>query len=458
MRWTTRNHRRHWARDVARVTALVAADLGTAVSVGGLLRGVGLSGLLGGWPFPVACLLALTITGAYGPPRRRHDAGRLLGAVVIAALMLLYPHVWEEPAATVATRLAALVVTFTPALVLSRAVVDAVIDRVPGVMPGRLVVVSSGSSDWADPAWFAHSEGGADPQFRVIATVSANGGSAGHALSQLGWVIDVTRADTVVIAGPLSDRDFSFVVDTALASGCRLLAAPRTARIAGVAPRAVWERGTALIELTAPTVQAWYLTAKRVMDVCLSGLALVVLSPLFAIITVLVRLESRGPAIFAHWRLGARGRKFPCYKFRSMRPHAEQILRANPPLYRLYVDNNYKLPPQLDPRLTRIGVVLRKYSLDELPQLFNVFLGHMSVVGPRPIVIEELSQYGQGAPLLLSRKPGLTGHWAANGRSDIGYPQRADMELAYARQWSLAQDVALILRTIPVVARGDGAH
>src|SRR5919197_537417 len=89
MRWTTRNHRRHWARDVARVTALVAADLGTAVSVGGLLRGVGLSGLLGGWPFPVACLLALTITGAYGPPRRRHDAGRLLGAVVIAALMRL---------------------------------------------------------------------------------------------------------------------------------------------------------------------------------------------------------------------------------------------------------------------------------------------------------------------------------------------------------------------------------
>jgi exopolysaccharide production protein ExoY len=474
--WARGNHRRHWVRDLGRLVVLAASDLGTVAAVGALIRGLSDHGLLGeglrerlnvlvgagtlgGWHFPVAMLLALAIARAYGPRRQRHDVGRILGAVAVAALMMVYPQAWEQSVPVAALRLAAVIATFTPALVLSRSAVEAAIGRLaPSVTPSRLVVVSAGATDWADPATFAHRNGGAHPRFRVVATVSTNGGSPDHALSQLAWVIDQTRADTVVMAGPLSDRDFAFVVDTALANGCRLLAAPRTTRIAGVAPRAVWERGTALVELTAPTLQAWYLAAKRVMDICCSGLALVVLSPVLAGIAALVKLESRGPAIFAHRRLGAQGRTFPCYKFRSMRPHAERVLRANAQLYRLYVDNNYKLPPHLDPRLTRIGVVLRKFSLDELPQLFNVLLGHMSVVGPRPIVIEELSHYGQRAPLLLSRKPGLTGNWAANGRSDVGYPDRANMEIAYTRQWSLVHDVGLILRTFPVVARGSGAH
>jgi lipopolysaccharide/colanic/teichoic acid biosynthesis glycosyltransferase len=465
--WATRNRWRHWARDVGRVALLAVSDFGTVVAVGALIRSIGgyavlgdgLSALLGRWQFPIGFLLALTIAGAYGPRQRRHDAGRILGAVAVASLMMLYPETWHQTLAVAARQLAAAIATFAPVLVLSRAVAEAVVERLaPAVAPSRVVVVSSGASDWTDPAIFAHRKGGARPWFRVVATVSTHGGAPGRALSQLAWAIDETRADTVLIAGPLSDRDFGFVVDTVLTSGCRLVAAPRGARIAGVEPRAVWERGTALVELTAPTRQAWHLVAKRVVDICVSGSALVVLSPVFALIAALVRLESRGPAFFAHWRLGAGGRMFPCYKFRSMRPNADALLRATPHLYRLYVDNNYKLPPHLDPRLTRIGRLLRKFSLDEFPQLLNVFLGHMSLVGPRPIVIEELSQYGPEALLLLSRKPGLTGNWAANGRSDVGYPARADMELAYARQWSLVHDVALMLRTIPVVARGSGAH
>jgi hypothetical protein len=255
LRWATENRRRHWTRDVGRMVALGSSDLGALVSVAALLRAVsdyavlgdGLSGLLslliapgilGGWQFAVACLLALAITGAYGPRHGRRDTGRVLGAVAIAALMVLYPYVWEQPAA--AARLAAVIAMFTPGLLLSRAVVEAVIASVvPGVTQSRLVVVSSGSNDWIDPAIFAHRNGGADPRFRVIATVGTNGGSPRRALSELPWVIDGTRADTVLIAGPLTDLDFAFVADTALASGCRLLAAPRTTRIAGVESRAV---------------------------------------------------------------------------------------------------------------------------------------------------------------------------------------------------------------------------
>ncbi len=370
--------------------------------------------------------------------------------------MMLYPQLWERSADAVAMRLATVIAGFTPALLLSRTLTEKLISRVvPSLVPSRVVLVSGGASDWIDPALLGS---GPDARFHIVATVATNRGSPRRALRELPRVIDDTGADSILIAGPLADRDFAFVVDTALASGCRLLAAPRTARVAGVDPRVVWEEGASLVELTAPALHAWHLAAKRVLDVCLSALALVLLSPVFAILAVLVKLESQGPAIFGHWRLGAGGRMFRCYKFRSMRQHAEQVLQIDPHLYQLYVDNNYKLPPHLDPRLTGIGTVLRKYSLDELPQLFNVLVGDMSLVGPRPIVADELDHYGGTAALLLSRKPGLTSNWAINGRSDVSYPQRADLELAYLRQWSLRNDVRIMLRTVQAVALKRGAY
>ena len=473
LHWASRNRRRHWARDVVRTLLLGMSDLGTVVSVRALIQvvqdravlsdrlGVLLSalippGTLGGWQFAVACLLALTITGAYGRRGRGRDQGRIIGAVAVAALMMLYPQLWARSADAVAMRLATVIAGFTPALLLSRTLTEKLIRRVvPSLVPSRVVLVSGGASDWIDPAMLGS---GPDARFHIVAAGATNRGSRTPVLRELPRVIDDTGADSILIAGPLADRDFAFVADTALASGCRLLAASRTARVARVDPRAVWEEGASLVELTAPTLHAWHLAAKRVLDVSLSALALVLLSPVFAILAVLVKLESRGPPIFGHWRLGAGGRMFRCYKFRSMRQHAEQVLQIDPHLYQLYVDNNYKLPPHLDPRLTGIGTVLRKYSLDELPQLFNVLLGDMSLVGPRPIVADELDHYGGTAALLLSRKPGLTSNWAINGRSDVSYPQRADLELAYLRQWSLRNDVRIMLRTVQAVALKRGAY
>lgn len=453
--WAAKNRGRHWAQDVARTVLVAMVDLGTVFVVRELVWAV--RGTLEGWRFPVALIFALAITGGYGPRRRRLEGGRVFAAVAAAAAMLLYRDMWEHVAA--AWQLVAVVAAVGPALSLSRALGDALFAwAAPGVSPNRVVVVASSSSAWSDPSPVVRRNSAAEARRGVVATVAANAREASHGLGRLPWVINETRADTVLITGPLSERDFAFVTDTALASGCRLLAEPRTARVPGVEPRPVWEDGAALVELTAPTHQACYLTAKRMVDVCLSSLALLVLSPLLAVIAALVKLESPGPAIFGHQRLGAQGRLFRCYKFRSMRRDAEQVLRADPQLYQLYVDNGYKLPAHLDPRLTRVGRVLRKCSLDEIPQLFNVLIGDMSLVGPRPIVVEELSQYPKTASLFLSRKPGITGNWAAHGRSDIGYPDRADVELSYARQWSLLHDLELILRTIPAVAQRRGAH
>jgi lipopolysaccharide/colanic/teichoic acid biosynthesis glycosyltransferase len=140
-----------------------------------------------------------------------------------------------------------------------------------------------------------------------------------------------------------------------------------------------------------------------------------------------------------------------------MRKDAEASLRGDPELYREYVENNFKLSDDRDPRLTRVGRWLRRTSLDELPQLLNVFVGDMSLVGPRPIVPEELERYGHGAAVFLSLKPGMTGAWQVNGRSTIGYPARADIELEYVRNWSLGRDLWILLTTIPAVLRMRGA-
>jgi lipopolysaccharide/colanic/teichoic acid biosynthesis glycosyltransferase len=228
--------------------------------------------------------------------------------------------------------------------------------------------------------------------------------------------------------------------------------------VAGVHPTTVWRSGQLLVELTRPALKGRQLFAKRVVDLTGSAIGLILLAPLFAVIWAAIRLESRGPTVFGHPRLGLNGQVFRCLKFRSMHADAEARLRSDPALYFEYVRNNYKLSERQDARLTGVGRLLRKTSLDELPQLINVFRGQMSLVGPRPIVPEELNQYGHGAAVFLSLKPGMTGAWAANGRSQVNYPDRADMELDYVRNWSLGLDLWILLRTFPAVVARRGAH
>jgi lipopolysaccharide/colanic/teichoic acid biosynthesis glycosyltransferase len=142
-----------------------------------------------------------------------------------------------------------------------------------------------------------------------------------------------------------------------------------------------------------------------------------------------------------------------------MRRDAEQVLKADPDLYRKYIANNYKLPKGKDPRITFIGRILRELSLDEIPQLLNVLKGEMSLVGPRPVVPAEIEQYGDYASLLLSVRPGLTGQWQVSGRSDIAdYARRVRLDMEYIRDQSLARDFQILVQTVPAVLSRDGAH
>jgi len=262
----------------------------------------------------------------------------------------------------------------------------------------------------------------------------------------------------VVVCGQLGQTQLAEVANVALATGCHLLMQPHGIEVPGVQPAIVWRHGQPLMELTAPTLKAWQFALKRTMDLVGASVGLILAAPVMLVVAVAIKLDSAGPVLFAHHRLGLNGRRFKCYKFRSMRRDADAVLRSDLALWRKYVENNYKLCPDEDSRLTSVGRFLRKTSIDELPQLINVLRGEMSLVGPRPIVSEELENYGHGGAIFLSLKPGITGAWQVNGRSEVGYPDRAKVDLEYIRTWSIALDLSLLLRTIPAVLSSRGAH
>jgi exopolysaccharide production protein ExoY len=199
--------------------------------------------------------------------------------------------------------------------------------------------------------------------------------------------------------------------------------------------------------------------AKRSFDVSSALLALLVLSPIFLMIMALVKFTDRGPAFYGHRRVGHNGRMFHCLKFRTMVMNGDEVLRqylaANPE-----AAEEWKTTRKLknDPRVTSIGSVLRKLSLDELPQLINIIRGEMSVVGPRPVVDEELNYYESAASYYLSTRPGLTGLWQISGRNDVSYKERVDFDTQYVRNWSMMQDVSIIVKTIPAVCMSRGSY
>jgi exopolysaccharide biosynthesis polyprenyl glycosylphosphotransferase len=197
---------------------------------------------------------------------------------------------------------------------------------------------------------------------------------------------------------------------------------------------------------------------KRLTDVAAAGSALLLAAPLLLCVALVIKISSRGPVLFGQDRLGLGGRHFRLYKFRSMRPDAVQVLESDPELHARYVANDYKLAEHEDPRISRLGRFLRRSSLDELPQLWNVLKGDMTLVGPRPIVPDEIEKYAPYGDLLLSVKPGLTGHWQVSGRSEVQYPERAFMDIDYVGNNALRSDLSIIARTVPAVMRRRGAH
>ena len=227
----------------------------------------------------------------------------------------------------------------------------------------------------------------------------------------------------------------------------------------GIEVESLFNEKLMLLRLKNNLARSWNRYLKTIFDFALTLVGTVAISPILIFIAIWIYIDSPGPVIFKHTRIGKNGKKFPCYKFRSMCIDAKEKLAElleNDPVAKAEWERDFKL--KNDPMITKSGAFLRRTSLDELPQIFNVLKGDMSLVGPRPVIEEELERYGEYVNDYLMVKPGITGMWQINGRNDTSYAERVCMDSWYVRNWSIWIDNLILWRTLKSVIRCKGAY
>jgi exopolysaccharide production protein ExoY len=464
----------HLARSTARIAVLMSCDALALLGLLGLIGGIRdhywlgttaaavlgrlvPAGVLSAGQLVGAVLLCLVLLKAYGETGRGQDTGRRVAGAGLGLGLPYWAQIWTEFRFSSLRASFLLVSAAALLLIVQRHLVERALRLILPTRLGRARILLVAS--WHDlrrvPIQAALANRGDvvvaglfDPEI-----LRRRGGTEALAES-----IRDTGTDTVVLCcGPMSDGALTAVRDAAVSSGCQLASLTRSP-IAVAAPGLSLLYGVPLVVLTQPALRAAGLLCKRAIDAVGALAGLLAVAPLLILVALAIKLERSGPILFGQWRVGSGGKLFRCYKFRTMRVDAEDLLRSDPELYGTYVRNNFKLPEGRDPRITRLGRFLRVSSLDELPQLWNVLCGDMSLVGPRPVVPDELAQYGDRAKLLLSLRPGMAGEWAVSGRSRVGYPERAKIELGYVRGWRLGLDLSILARVVPAVFKGRGAH
>lgn len=269
--------------------------------------------------------------------------------------------------------------------------------------------------------------------------------------------IDACNADAVAVSAgvQLHPQVLRHLGWELAARNVGLIMAPALTDIAGPRIHTQQVAGLPLIHVTTPTLEGGQRVAKRLFDVSISSILIVVLVPVMAIIALLIKLQDRGPVLFRQDRVGMEGKVFQMLKFRSMVTDAEERLHL---LRQQNEGNGVLFKMKNDPRVTSVGRVLRKLSLDELPQLFNICAGSMSLVGPRPPLPSEVEEYEQDVRRRLLVKPGLTGLWQISGRSNLSWQDSVRLDLYYVENWSLAGDLLILVKTFRAVFRGAGAY
>lgn len=470
------NLRRHVVRSTRRFLVLLAGDLAIFWLLRALIRLVrdqavlggevarlaelvSPRGILNGWQFAAALVLGLVVTGNYGQGDERRDPKRLLTACALATALPLWMTVWTRGLGVVAAQYSVTTLVVWLGLASERRIIDWLVARVlpPSRQAARTLLVGPG-----DDCIRAQGSAlfGAGSEFLVLGYVDiqvpSGPGALGH-ISTLHEVVTDAHAEAVVVCGYLSEPRFQAVVDAALASGCQLLSIPRALEVAGVQPRVVWRRGQPLMELTAPSLRGQQLLVKRLLDLLGAAVGLVLTSPVLLATAIMIKRDSPGPVFFTQERVGLGGRRFKIIKFRTMRVGAEQ---ARDELLAQSVYQDARLFKMVsDPRITRIGGWLRRTSVDELPQLWNVLKGEMSLVGPRPPLPSEVVLYEAHHYARFDVKPGITGPWQVGGRNGItDFETIIQLEREYIRSWSLLRDFAILFQTLPAVLKMRGAH
>jgi exopolysaccharide biosynthesis polyprenyl glycosylphosphotransferase len=276
-------------------------------------------------------------------------------------------------------------------------------------------------------------------------------------LGDIATVVRRCAADSVAVLGcPELDavklRALAWELEK---TGTDLCVAPALLDVAGPRTTVRPVAGLTLLHVDHPQLTGPRLVMKELFDRSVAGLALVLLAPVLATLALAIRLSDPGPALFTQIRVGKEGRSFRIYKFRTMVVDAE---RRKGELVASNDSDGVLFKMRRDPRVTAVGERLRRWSVDELPQLVNVFRGEMSLVGPRPALPAEAAMYAEHVRRRLVVKPGLTGLWQVNGRSDLSWEESVRLDLRYVENWSFAMDLQILWKTISVIFRGSGAY
>ena len=479
------NLRRHVFRAFRRFIVLLVADLAALEILRltvGLFRGetflgralhssidiLFAQGMLGGWQLAAALVLGLYVTGSYDTGDDRRDPRRLFAGCALAVALPLWMPFWTLGPATVLPRYLLLLVLVWSAIVVERLTIDRLVAIIlpPAQHAARTLYVGEAAACRAsalNPAF------GPSGDFHSVGFVDLSYPPAADALGSIhdfSRVLHDSRAEVVVACGYLPDGQLHDVAETSLSAGCHLLSVPRSIAIAGVQPNVIWRDGQPLMELTAPTLKGRQLVVKRAMDLAGASFALLLASPIMLLAALAIRFDSRGPVIFRQGRIGIGGRRFQVWKFRTMRAGSSDAVHRELVTRMLNGDEDgtaqttasgeqvFKLVN--DDRVTRVGQLLRRTSLDELPQLFNVIRGEMSLVGPRPPLPYEFEAYDHWQFDRLEVRPGITGLWQVSGRNRLSYRQMCELDVEYVRNWSLFLDLRILFKTIPVVLFNSG--
>jgi exopolysaccharide biosynthesis polyprenyl glycosylphosphotransferase len=405
---------------------------------------------------PITILVFLQ-SGLYASRERRAGSGRILAALVLVALIVLAFGLGTDYDFTTTGLIPTAVVTSTVAIGLLRAAYDSIsleLMRLAGVRR-RLLLVGEGETLAHLERQLASANGGIG--IEVVGTVAGPPGAGlGGALDRLALLLERERPDELVLAEADFDEPTVLgVVELAHRHGVKVKLAPRTTDLLVHEGEYVPGQGVPLFELRPPMLTGVEWATKRVFDLVVSVLVLLLGIPLWLLLAAAIKLDSRGPVLFVDRRIGVGEREFGMLKLRTMVVDAaerqielEEDNEASGPLFKI----------RDDPRVTRVGRVLRRLSLDELPQLVNVLRGQMSLVGPRPLPLRDhalLEDWHRARSLVL---PGMTGLWQISGRSGLEFDDLVRLDFTYIENWSIWSDVSIIARTIPAVIGGRGAY
>lgn len=450
-----------------RLFSLLAADAAVLVAASVLVawvsHGFGLSAFEA-WMPPVAivfgysALLTLGATGTYGAGDARREPVRVGRAIVLAgagtvALTQLVPQIgaWEHAAL--------LTMTATVMVIASRLVVDRLARSIHlgGYLRRRVLLVGDEDSS---TAVLSHFKGPLAARLHVVGRLAVNRRKDPDArgdIDDIDAFLDHNRVDAVVISRTMARSLLGTLVGACFTRGIPVEFVPAVVRDRNwdVRPRVLF--GCPLLEIRPARLGLPQTTIKRAVDIVIGAATLLVLSPVLLIVSAAIKLDSRGPVFFRQTRAGLGGRAFQMWKFRTMKVDADHEKESLQHLNASGDPRLFKIAS--DPRITRVGKVLRRLSLDELPQLINVLRGEMSLVGPRPFFPEDLEHYETHHFDRLSVLPGITGLWQVRGRSDItDFESVVELDREYIRRWSLGLDFEILLKTLPAVLRRDGAY